>query len=69
MKLLAGVKPRRASWRTEGSPGECQLGREMAVSSLSAIPYPTAYNGAAIPKTIPTYGMKLRRASVDGAVF
>lgn len=68
MKLLAGVKPRRASWRTEGSGGECQLGREMAVSSLSAIPIP-AYNGAAIPKTTFLYGMKLRRASVDGAVF
>ena len=40
MKLLAGVTPRRASWRTEGSPGECQLGRGNGSLFLSAIPYP-----------------------------
>lgn len=57
VKLLAGVKARRASWRTEGSPKESQLGR--GNSSLFPVCQIPAYNGATIPKTIPPYGMKL----------
>lgn len=67
VKLLAGVKARRASWRTEGSPKESQL--ERGNSSLFPVCQIPAYNGATIPKTIPPYGMKLRLASVDGAIF
>lgn len=58
-EALSRSEAKKSKLEDRRKPESVSWGRKWL--SLPCLPFPIpAYNGAAIPKTIPTYGMKLR---------